>query len=78
MAEKWHIKLQARGDWKEYVIPLGISYAEAMETRDACLGEIAIAKPGSLAWCWVGAEAVPEGWPEVTHWDIIARDAQAE
>jgi len=77
MTMKWYIKLKARESWKEYVtLPGYETQAEAMEVRDLCLGEIAIAKPGSLAYCWYDVAVVPEGWPEITHWDVIRQDCE--
>ena len=79
MKRRWYIKLKARDDWNEYVVPPGYdTEAEAMEVRDMCLAEIAIAQPGSLAYCWCDATAVPDGWPNVTHWDVIRQDAETE
>jgi len=69
---KWDIKLTAREDWNEIVVPLGKNYSEIMEIRDACLAEIATAEKGSIAWEWIDASIVPEEWPDKDFWDILA------
>ena len=60
---KYHLILTPRNEHKTLLLPVGLSYAEAIIIRDTCLGQIATVP--EVAAQWADVDVVPEGWPNV-------------
>jgi hypothetical protein len=69
---KYNLLLTPTDSHKSFVLPVRLSYSEAISIRDTCLAEIAKGTKESRQWADV--DIVPDGWPNVNRLGVPDRE----